>query len=177
MPEVVVAIGSNCEREKHINYALDSLTEKYDELLISPVYESEAQKPRDLTITGKPYYNLVVGFSTNSSVVALKQSLCQIEAKCHRERQSERVTLDLDLLLYGDWVGQIDKAVIPHHDISQCAYVLRPLSDLLPEKLHPVHKQSYSALWKAFVIDTALCPIDFVWKNKVISVSVCLQSI
>ncbi|MGH1485781.1 MAG: 2-amino-4-hydroxy-6-hydroxymethyldihydropteridine diphosphokinase [Cellvibrionaceae bacterium] len=177
MSEVVIAIGSNSDREKHISYSLDSLAAKYGDLLISPVYESEAKKACEPNAVEKPYYNLVVCFSTDSSVLDLKQSLRKIETECDRERRGERVTLDLDLLLYDDWVGEVDNSAIPHHDISQCAYVLRPLADLLPEHSHPVYKKSYSDLWKAFVTDTVLYPIDFVWKDNVISVSACLQPI
>ena len=177
MTEVVIAIGSNYERDSHIICALDSLEAEFGCLKISPVYESEAVQSVDAGATNHAYYNLVVSFKVSCSVFNLKEFLRKIEEDNNRERSGSIVTLDLDLLLYGDWVGALDNNAVPHHDISRCAYVLRPLADLLPQDIHPVYKKTYAELWKDFEEDAALYPVDFVWKDNVISVSACLQPI
>ena len=57
--------------------------------------------------------------------------------------------LDLDLLLYGDLVRHDKKWDIPRREITEYAFVLKPLSELAPARLHPELKVSYSHLWES----------------------------
>ncbi|MEJ2653494.1 MAG: hypothetical protein P8173_17425 [Gammaproteobacteria bacterium] len=41
MPRVFVSIGSNIDRERHVRSSLQALRERFGELLVSRVYESE----------------------------------------------------------------------------------------------------------------------------------------
>lgn len=182
MTELVIAIGSNKEREHNIRAALDQLSQAFGALAISPVYKSRAQTPPHQSATqAKPYFNLVVALETDRRLEDIKHLLTDIENQQDRERLSSIVTLDLDILLYGDWVGEFGDNTIPHHDISQCAYVLRPLADLLPDHTHPVYKRNYRTLWAEFTAAEApaeqLEPVEFVWDNKVISTTCCLPII
>jgi 2-amino-4-hydroxy-6-hydroxymethyldihydropteridine diphosphokinase len=179
MTKVIIAIGTNAEREKNICGALNALNLEFGSLSISPVYKSDAQQsdPQQNNTESLYYYNLVVAFNTDVSVAEIKRKLKVVEDQYGRERNVPQVTLDLDLLLYGDWVGEFENGVVPHHDIERCAYVLRPLADLFPEGRHPVYDTVYAELWERFEEKGALCPVDFVWKDNVISVSACLNMI
>ena len=163
MTQVVVAIGSNYQRELNITAALDALSDHFGELLISPVYESPAIE------TGHHYYNLVVAFSSDVGASAIKQQLRTIEDNQYRQRHSDQVTLDLDLLLYGDQSLVNDSVHIPHPDILSRDFVLRPLADLLPATLHPLRQQSLQRLWCDFPKHTLLIPVELVWRNRIIS--------
>ena len=166
MVEAVLSIGSNCDRERHITAALDALSKQFGALSISPVYESIA------TDGSGTYYNLVVIFRTQLDLVSLKQTLRAIESQQDRQRTTDEVTIDLDLLLYDNLSDVIDGIQLPHKAIINCAYVLRPISDLLPDQIHPSTNKSYKRMWQEFSTQYTLTPVDFVWRDKVISTSV-----
>ena len=96
MAQVYVSVGSNIDRQRNIATALQALTENYGELQLSSVYESAA-----VGFDSAPFYNLVLGFSTQQSPQAVQEQLHAIENRCGRQRTAalSARTLDLDLLL------------------------------------------------------------------------------
>lgn len=167
--QVVFSVGTNAEREKNLARAFDALAESFDELRFSSVYESH---PID-DASSANYFNVVVCVSTSKTVADVQRIVHDIENQCGRDRTQKTVAMDIDLLLYGDQVGVVDNVQLPHGDIVECAYVLRPLSECLPEYQHPALGQSYQALWEQFCTQERgqlLEPIDFVWRDQVISV-------
>jgi 2-amino-4-hydroxy-6-hydroxymethyldihydropteridine diphosphokinase len=46
--------------------------------------------------------------------------------------------IDLDLLLYGDWVLWSEELMLPHPAMSERRFVLEPLAEIAPEWVHPV---------------------------------------
>jgi len=183
MVQVVVGVGSNIEHEKNICSALDQLEAEFGGLLISPVYQSVAETIEHSVahkgITQKEwyYYNLVLVINADVDAEALRKCLKKIEENQKRQRDVDEVTIDLDLLLYGDWLGELEGNAIPHHDITERAYVLRPLSDLLPELQHPVYRKTLLDLWDEFAGKKNLQSVDFVWRNQLLSAAVCLPVI
>lgn len=139
-------MGSNQQPRKHVAMALDALNALFSPLELSPVYESIA-----VGLEGDNFFNLVVGFDTELSLIELDERLDQIEQDCGRKRGGERFTsrtMDLDLLLYGDMVRHDDKWDIPRGEIKSYAFVLKPLADLAPDLLHPELGVSFSRLWE-----------------------------
>ncbi len=174
MERVVIAVGSNQNREQHITAALDALAIHFGELQLSPVYQSSA-KQSTMNEEQPFYYNLVVAVETELSIDDVKQRLLEIEHQCGRRYDDDcLVSLDLDLLLYGDYVGAVNGNRLPHDDILDCAYVLRPLADLLPTQLHPRLKKNYRDLWHELPKTTVLLAVDFVWHERVVSTAACL---
>lgn len=173
--EVVIAIGSNSEVKKNITAALDALEKQYGVLKCSPVYKSAANTG-DKSDDDRTYYNLVVSFNCNEDAKSCKEHLREIENRQGRKRNHIDVSCDLDLLLYGNMCASIENMQIPHNDITQCDYVLRPLADLLPEKEHPQLKQNYKQLWQAFAKSTTLEPVEFKWRETLLSIQpTCLS--
>lgn len=169
MARVYISIGSNIEREKNVLSALDTLHEWFGDLLLSPVYESEA-----VGFVGESFLNLVVGVDTTLSVGELSARLRQLEADNGRRRgidvpKFSGRTLDLDILTYGNEVGQIAGVDLPRGEILQNAFVLKPLADVAPQDCHPVCDQPYSALWQSYDRDQKLWPVDFTWQGRTIS--------
>jgi 2-amino-4-hydroxy-6-hydroxymethyldihydropteridine diphosphokinase len=147
VPGVYVGIGSNIDREINIGSGLRCLKDLYGDLLISPLYESEA-----VGFAGPAFYNLVAAFDTQHLLPAVCDALLRIEHDHGRRRTAERFgnrTLDLDLLLYGD-VVQSERPRLPRPEIQQYAFVLRPLADIAPAVRHPETGLSYEAMWRAF---------------------------
>lgn len=185
MCNVVLSIGSNYQQQVYFPQAFALLTDAFGELLFSPVYESvpvtsfegESECGSEFESDGeKPlYYNLVVGFNSEKSIAEIQVMIHRIEDECGRDRSQTRVTVDIDLLLYGNEVGEVDGVTLPRKDILAYAYVLRPLSDLFPERLHPEVKRSFQCLWQTFCEKSKqisrLKPVDFVWRDQVISIA------
>lgn len=145
MPRVFVSIGSNIDRERNIQGALEALTQRFGPLAVSTIYETAA-----VGFDGQPFYNLVVAFDSDESVDAIRAELRRIEDAHGRQRNgvpkfSSR-TLDLDLLLCGDVVDPV--ANLPHPDILNYAFVLGPLAELAPELLHPASGDALLVLWR-----------------------------
>jgi 2-amino-4-hydroxy-6-hydroxymethyldihydropteridine diphosphokinase len=167
MKRIYIGIGSNIERNLHINAALDRLSAMFGQLIASPVYESEA-----IGFVGQPFLNLVVGIDTELSVGALVTSLRAIERdNGHRgntPKFSDR-SLDLDLLTYGEACGTVDNIVLPRADIVDYAYVLWPLADIAGDVLHPALGMSYRQLKQAFVPAQRLWLVPFLWSGRDLS--------
>ncbi len=170
MARVYISIGSNIDRQKKVLLALDALYEWFGELVLSPVYESEA-----VGFVGEPFLNLVVGVDTGLSVRELSVRFKQLEADNGRRRDVPKFsgrTLDLDILTYDDQVGQVDGVELPRGEILRNAFVLKPLADVAPDDRHPVTGQTYAQLWAAYDQDQKLWPVDFSWQGRVISQAV-----
>lgn len=164
---VYISIGSNIDRELHITSALDALAEWFGELIISPVYESEA-----VGFDGSPFYNLVVGVDTHWRVGELSRRFKQLEADNGRRRDVPKFsarTLDLDILTYDDAVGEVDGVELPRSEILKNAFVLWPLAEVAPDTLHPRCGQSYRQLWQDYRSNQKLWPVDFTWQGRLIS--------
>lgn len=87
------------------------------------------------------YVNAVVSVATLLSPRELLSTLHRIEERFARHRSREprwgARTLDLDLLAYGDEVVS-DSMLLPHPGMSERAFVLGPLVEILPDWIHPV---------------------------------------
>ncbi len=148
MTQVVIGLGSNIQPEQNLFSAVQQLRDVYDDLVISPVYQSAAQG-----FIGADFWNLVAIFNTATTLSAVAQALRLIEVRHGRPQPSVKFsdrTLDIDILLFGDCIGEHAGRFLPRQDILQYGFVLRPLCDLLPDALHPVRQQTYAALWAEF---------------------------
>ena len=138
---IFVGIGSNIDREKNIKSCMSILKGVYGDMMISPVYETEA-----MGFDGPNFYNLVSCFETDQSVYELKNTLNDIEndhGRHFKETKFSSRTLDIDILYYDDLVLSDDKIQIPRKEICEYDFVLKPLVDLVPDFIHPAHKISH----------------------------------
>lgn len=167
MARVVVSIGSNTDRHRHIAACLDALRQNFDNLRISRLFESE---PVGLE-AGSNFFNLVAAFDSDASVGELRTWCKRLEHINGRTDHSrELTTLDIDLLSVGELAGHIEGVELPRQGIERHAFVLRPLAELLPNDRHPLNGIPYSDLWARFdASEQRLWPIDFIWRGQVIS--------
>lgn len=147
MTHVVLAIGSNIDRERNIDLALRGL-KPLGTLEVSPIVESD---PVGYDSTSR-FYNLVIGVETTysqSALHALCKALERQSGRCPNEPRFSPKTLDIDLLLWGDLITDADShPCFPHPDILRYAHVLCPLSLLYPTAKHPIIGASYQVLWE-----------------------------
>ncbi len=145
---VWLSLGSNISPQKQIVSAIATLKERFGELIISPVYESEA-----VGFSGDNFLNLVVGIETDLPPQELLAVLRKIEEGQGRQRGAEKFsprTLDIDLLTYGGQVINRDNLQIPRDEILHYAFVLRPLADVAASERHPLTGKTYGELWQGF---------------------------
>ena len=145
MTSVFVSLGSNYHRQRNIKLALQTLGNHFDSLKISPAYQSEP-----INGYGEAYFNLCVGFTTDLSPAKLKELFTAIEQSLGRDRNtSANVSIDIDLLLYGNLVTKNDELTLPHPDIARYAHVLVPLLDIAPDLVMPDSGESLQQLCQA----------------------------
>ena len=148
MARVYISIGSNIDKQENIVSSVHSLRDHYGELSISNVYETES-----VGFEGENFHNLVVGLDTDEAPLEISQVLKKIEADHDRTRGKEKFesrTLDLDQILYGDLVMQMEGVNIPHPDILRYNFVLKPLAELAGSTEHPEAEKTINELWEAF---------------------------
>ncbi len=154
MVKIYLGIGSNIEPRKHINEGLQSLERLFSKLEISPTYLAPS-----FGFEGDDFHNLVVAAETDLTIEQVVSALRQIEFDHGRPEQAVKFSsrsLDIDLLLYGDYVGKVGGYKIPRSDIDKFDFVLRPLQDIAAAERHPVSGKTYSELWAEMQAKSAL---------------------
>jgi len=106
-------------------------------LACSGFYETE---PVDFTDQDW-FINAVVQIETALSPQELLHFLKTIQFESGRKESMVRFgprVLDLDILLYDDWILNTAELTIPHPRMHKRRFVLVPICDINPEILHPV---------------------------------------
>jgi len=159
---VLLGLGSNTGREEHLRAGLDALDGFLNDMVCSPVFESLA-----VGIKSGNFFNLVIAAETDLPLAELDRRLKCIEADNGRYAPDRKgLPLDIDVLLYGDQIGVFDGLVLPRAEILKNAFVLWPLSLLVPERLHPGEGRSFAELWRDAEISQALWPVPFRWRDQ-----------
>jgi 2-amino-4-hydroxy-6-hydroxymethyldihydropteridine diphosphokinase len=128
----------------------------------SAVFESQP-----VGIKSGPFFNLVVVANTDLPLAELSRRLKLIEADNGRYAQDRKgLPLDIDVLFYGDLVGNFDGLILPRAEILKNAFVLWPLSLIAPDKLHPIVGITLSQMWADAQIDQVLAPAAFEWRGE-----------
>ena len=112
----------------------------------SSVYETAAWG----NTNQQAFLNEVILVQTKLSPEELMQTLLSIEQQLGRIRTQQfgPRTIDLDILFYDSLVLKTKLVTIPHPAIQDRRFVLVPLAELSPRKLHPVYRQTIASLLK-----------------------------
>jgi len=133
----VISIGSNINKETNLPACVRLLAERCHIVAISPVYETLPVGAPD-----QPnFFNAAVVVETELGPAALKESvLARIESRLNRVRGDDKHaprTIDLDLVLFDDEVGEFGGRAVPDPDVLRFAHVAVPVADVAPNLLHP----------------------------------------
>ena len=148
MSQVYIALGSNIDPVARLLQAARLLKTHFPDARFSSCFRNRA-----VGFDGDDFINAVAGFSSALEVSALLELLHRIEERCGRGRADPKWgprAMDLDLLLYGDRVGEGAGYTLPRRDLLRRPYMLGPLAELAPEVRHPVTGESIGALWAQF---------------------------
>lgn len=142
-----IACGSNIgDRRAHLGAAVDELLadRKCRVLRVSDWVETTPYGG----VEQADYLNGALSIETlytPEELLALLQSIEKKEARERKERWGPR-TLDLDILLYEGSVTDTKKLTIPHRDMKNRDFVLRPLAQIAPYEIHPILGKAISEL-------------------------------
>ncbi|HEV2487715.1 MAG TPA: 2-amino-4-hydroxy-6-hydroxymethyldihydropteridine diphosphokinase [Terracidiphilus sp.] len=103
------------------------------------------------------FLNAAVALETELTPFELLGAVLLIEQDFGRNRVFSLAngprTLDLDILLYGDFVIGGSSLVIPHPRLAERAFVLVPLNEIAPQAVDPRSGNSVSQLLQSLVPD------------------------
>ncbi|HBX75137.1 MAG TPA: 2-amino-4-hydroxy-6-hydroxymethyldihydropteridine diphosphokinase [Acidaminococcaceae bacterium] len=144
---IYIALGSNIgDTVKNLKDAL-ALMEKKG-LKIITVSDFITTKPYG--VTDQPdFLNAAAEIRTEKSPTELLELLLQTEQEMGRKRLrrwGER-NIDLDLLLYDNRVIDLPELKVPHPDMQNRDFVLRPLAQIAPAAVHPILGKKIEQLW------------------------------
>ena len=130
--DAYIGLGSNLNNpHRQVISALGELNEIHSSYLyaFSSLYESRPMGPADQPV----YVNAVAWLKTKLDAHSLLSELHTIENKHGRKRDGEHWgprTLDLDILVYGNYQLKSQALTIPHPGIKYREFVLYPLHEV-----------------------------------------------
>ncbi|MCS7175765.1 2-amino-4-hydroxy-6-hydroxymethyldihydropteridine diphosphokinase [Pseudothermotoga sp.] len=133
---IYIALGSNVgDRLRNIQNACRLMEEFGIEIIkTSPIYLTKPYGFLEQT----DFLNCVVEVKTDLTPFRLLEVLLEVEKQLGRTRKQRwgPRTIDLDIVLFGNLVLKTETLTIPHYDLINRQFVLRPLLDLA-ELRHP----------------------------------------
>ncbi|MBR0085914.1 MAG: 2-amino-4-hydroxy-6-hydroxymethyldihydropteridine diphosphokinase [Lachnospiraceae bacterium] len=143
-----ISVGSNLgDSEDTIEKAYEAI-EKTGKISITN--RSQLYKTKPYGYTDQPdFLNSCIKIETYLSPDKLLKELNDIEAELGRERALRwgPRTIDLDIIFYDMDVITSERLIIPHRDMHNREFVLKPLCDIAPFKYHPVLKKTVAELY------------------------------
>ena len=145
--QAVISLGSNIDKEKNLPTAVKMLGIKCNLLSVSNIYETAPAGQKEQP----SFWNAAVLVDTDLSPEGLREHiLAPIETKLKRIRTTDKNasrTIDVDLTLFNDEIIDLDETHhIPDPDLLKFIHVAKPVSDLIPNALHPETGQSFEEI-------------------------------
>ncbi len=148
--KVYVAFGSNLgDKKTYINNAIQDLKENlyFRNIEVSDFFSSVPYGG----VKQDDFLNGMIAMDTMLEPYELLDVLHDLETKANRVREQHwgPRTLDLDIIFYDDLIMDDKELQIPHKDMANRDFVLRPLAQLAGYKRHPVLNKTVDELVKA----------------------------
>ncbi len=143
----VISIGSNMgDSSKIIENAYKKIK---NEKMIRNVTMSSIIKTKPYGYTEQDdFLNGIIVLDTLYSPYGLLDFLHTLEQDAGRERLIHwgPRTLDLDIVFFGDMIINDVDLIVPHPDMHNREFVLKPLCEVEPRYMHPIFKKTASEL-------------------------------
>lgn len=145
----IISVGSNMGDSKDtIEKAKETLLSS-DDIFMKKEAKLISTKPYGLT-NQPDFVNGMWVLETFLSPENLLKRLNEVEAQYGRERLVHwgPRTIDMDIIYYDDEIINKEKLTIPHKDMANREFVLKPLMEVAPYKLHPITHLSAEEMLK-----------------------------
>ncbi len=148
---VYLSMGSNLgDREANLRDAIARLGALGTVTQVSSLYETEPLEVRD-----QPWFlNCAVELRTEKMPRQLMSALLDIEHAMGRKRVQPKGPrlIDIDILLFGRSIVNLEGVTIPHPALHERRFVLDPLAEIAPQVRHPVLKLTALQMRDAFPV-------------------------
>ncbi len=154
MALAAIALGSNLpgalgSREANLTAAIREIERLGNVLSASSLVETAPVGYLDQPA----FLNGAVVLDTWLAPGPLLLELLEIESQLGRDRSHGIArgprSLDLDLLLYDEFVVVTPELVLPHPEMHRRSFVLEPLAEIAPTWMHPVKHRTIEQLLRA----------------------------
>ncbi|NEU04932.1 2-amino-4-hydroxy-6-hydroxymethyldihydropteridine diphosphokinase [Clostridium senegalense] len=137
--EAIIAVGANIgDKKKNIMDAFEIIdNSKHTKIVeIANFYETEPFGYEDQDM----FLNTAIKIKTMLRPKRLMEYLLEVEKDLKRERiiRWGPRTLDLDIIFYEDLISYEKDIILPHPRMEERLFVLDPLCDIVPYKVHPI---------------------------------------
>lgn len=149
MNRVILALGSNVgDRETHIEKAIEMIaTHEMVELhAVATLFANPAQ-----AVYAQPdFLNTCIEISTwliPEELLDLTETIEREFGRKNKGGQDPR-TLDIDIIFYADQIISSDRLLIPHPLMHQREFVLKPLSEIAKDWVHPMLQMTVEQMYR-----------------------------
>ena len=149
-----IALGSNLgDKKGYLDGAVKALDEVHG-CKVESVSSYLNTKPYG-GVEQDDFLNACLKLKTFLPPHELLDRLHDIEQAAHRERLIHwgPRTLDLDIIFYDDLIYSSEDLVIPHVDMENRYFVLKPLSELAPNFRHPITHKTVAQMLAELPVD------------------------
>ena len=148
--EVYISLGSNLgNRKSYLQSATNLINQRIGKVeKISSIYQTPAWG-----FEGEFFYNSCLIIKTSLLPNEVLDKLLEIEKVLGRVRNTKSKgyqsrCIDLDILLYDNLIIDTPILQIPHPQMQHRRFVLMPLAEISPEKVHPSLQKTIAELLK-----------------------------
>ena len=137
-----ISIGSNLgEKKMNLQKAIFLISDTLGTVAkISPIYQSPSWG-----FESDDFLNACIELKTSFAPNDLLSGLMHIEKSLGRERTNTQTyqsrIIDIDIIYYGNTIIKEEHLTVPHPRMAERRFVLKPLSDIVPQFYHPVLKK------------------------------------
>ena len=151
MPDVLLLLGSNINKEHNIPAAIEALqaSRLVEVCAVSSVLETPAVGADGQVSAQESFHNVAVYVRTALAPHELRTLLRTIEGDLGRVRSADKFAprpIDIDISLYDKIVMNQDGVVLPDPDIPRFAHVAIPLAEIAPGWIYPISGERLDAI-------------------------------
>ena len=164
--KVYISLGSNKgDKFKNLQEAINAIYQKIGNVkIISKVYKSVS-----FGFEGDDFLNVCTIIETSLSPKNVLNELLKIERSLGRTRTEkegyENRTIDLDIIFFEDEVINTKTLKVPHPEMQNRNFVLKPLNDIASSFVHPKLKKDIFTILQECPDKSVLEPINIWLKN------------
>jgi 2-amino-4-hydroxy-6-hydroxymethyldihydropteridine diphosphokinase len=154
-----LSLGSNVgDRDANLHEAIRRLQAFSSITAVSTFYETEPVE----FMAQDWFLNCVVQLETEQTPRDLLQSILDTEQSMGRKRTQSKGprNIDIDILLFDDFVVNDADLTIPHPAMHQRRFVLAPFAEIAPNVQHPVLHKTAKELLEALPAGQAVRKIN-----------------